>query len=180
MLLQRPRIRHARGSDAEFLVRLSQAVFLKYSRHAGHAMMRMMQQPGSTVIVAEREALQVPVADVTAPDDEDVRLGFAVVHIRSLPRNFGPLERPIVAHLDAIAVRPSVVGQGIGKALLAAAEDVARRHRAISMSLETANANQQAQGLFISAGYRIVTTFDDLYRNGQDGIAMMKSLDQNL
>src|SRR5262245_53327067 len=98
-----PEIRHAREDDIEFLARLSQLVFRKYLPHAAANMRRMARNP----------ACEIAVAVVG-----ETRLGFAVVHVRRLPRDFGPWSCPAVAHLDAIAVGPGARGRGLGRRLL--------------------------------------------------------------
>jgi ribosomal protein S18 acetylase RimI-like enzyme len=157
---ERPQIRLATLDDAEFLVELSQRLFQRYLPNAGANMIRMMRNPSCTVLIAEHE----------------LRLGFAVVHLRSLGRDFGPWKRPSVAHLDAIGVRPGLAGRGLGRHLLAHAEAVARAHGAISMSLLTAERNVRARRLFVRAGYVVVAPLGTVYDGGQEGLAMQKSL----
>lgn len=154
-------IRLARGDDAEFLVGLSEQVFERYVADAGRGMLRMMRGRASTVLVAEAGEL---------------RLGFAVINIRSLGRPFGPWDDPAVANLDAIAVRPTLAGCGLGRLLLVHAEQAARDSGAVSMSLRTAVTNKRAQRLFDRAGYQLVVPIDSAYKDDQRGFAMFKSL----
>jgi ribosomal protein S18 acetylase RimI-like enzyme len=152
-------IRPARYDDAEFLVELSDRAFRQYLSFARTNMIRMMRNPACAILVAE----------------EQIRLGFAVVHLRTLDRAYGPWSRPTTAHLDAIAVRPSVSGRGVGRRLLAAAEELARARGAISMSLLTAEKNVRAQRLFRSGGFRLVAPLGEVYEDGQKAIAMLKA-----
>ncbi len=85
-------------------------------------------------------------------------------------------KKPGVAHLDAIAVRPNMSGQGIGQRLLAHAESIARARGAITMSLLTAETNTDAQRLFLNAGFQMLTRFDDTYVGGQRALSMFKAL----
>jgi ribosomal protein S18 acetylase RimI-like enzyme len=156
-----PEIRRVRTDDIEFLVALSQLVFRRYMSRAGANMMRMLRNPACKIAVA-------------AAGDE--RLGFAVVHLRTVRQDFGPWSQPSVAHLDAIAVRPNVAGRGLGKRLLAHAEAIARSHGAVSMSLLTAIDNVRAKRLFDAAGYQLIAPFGDVYECGQDGLALFKAL----
>lgn len=154
-------IRPARVDDEEFLVALSARVFRLYSRDAGSAMRRMMRSRTSEIAVAEHG---------------ETRMGFVVVDIKALGRPYGPLKRPSVAHLDAIAVRPNMSSQGIGHRLLAHAEKVARARGAVSLSLLTAETNTEAQRLFRSAGFQVLAPFDNVYADGQRALSMFKSL----
>jgi ribosomal protein S18 acetylase RimI-like enzyme len=160
--VQSPLIRAARADDAEFLVTLSQQAFAPYSDDPGATMRRMMSaRRANTIAIAEQRKR---------------RAGFVVVRIEELGRDFGPLVRPSVAHLDAIAVRPNLVGRGIGRQLLEHAEQAAREQGAVSISLLTAESNGPAQRLFRGMGYQSLAPFDDVYADGQRGFAMFKSL----
>jgi [ribosomal protein S18]-alanine N-acetyltransferase len=158
-------IRPARRNDAEFLIALSDHVFSQYVGRAARVMVRMMNNPNSSIVVAE----------AIGEHQAGIRLGFAVVNIKRTNKDFGPLRRPAVAHLDAIAVRPNLTGRGIGRRLLEHAEAVARKEGAVSMSLLTATTNTSAQALFRRAGYQTMTPAADVY-DGQDGLVMWKSL----
>jgi ribosomal protein S18 acetylase RimI-like enzyme len=157
----RPEIRRARPDDTEFLFDLSELVFRHYVAGAGANTKRMLRNPACEVAVA--------VAG-------EARLGFVVVHLRTLPRDFGPWKRPSVAHLDAIAVAPKVTGRGFGARLLAHGEEMARAHAAVSMSLLTAVDNEPAKRLFVAAGYQLIAPLGPIYDGGQRGLAMFKPL----
>lgn len=159
-------IRPARRDDREFLMALSDHAFSRYIGSAARVMLRMMNNPNSSIFVAEG------IGEL----QKGIRLGFAVVNIRRLNKDFGPLHRPAVAHLDAIAVRPNLANRGIGRRLLEYAESVARIEGAVSMSLLTATTNTSAQALFHRAGYQIMTTASDVYDDGQNGLVMWRSL----
>jgi len=159
-------IRPARRADEDFLVSLSERVFRKYLANAAGVMVRMMNNPACTIVVAEG----------LGERQVGIRLGFAVVNIQSLNKDFGPLARPAVAHLDAIAVRPNLAGRGIGRRLLEHAESLARTRGAVSMSLLTATSNKPAQALFLRAGYQIMTPAADVYDGSQNGLLMWRSL----
>jgi ribosomal protein S18 acetylase RimI-like enzyme len=154
-------IRPARLDDEDFLVALSARVFRSYAHDAARAMRRMIRNRRSEIAVAEHG---------------ETRIGFVVVSVQALGRDYGPLKRPSVAHLDAIAVRPNMSSQGIGQRLLAYAESAARSRGAVSISLLTAETNFDAQRLFRSAGFRIATSFDDVYIGGQRALSMFKAL----
>lgn len=103
-------------------------------------------------------------------------MGFVIVALESLGRNFGPFSRPSVAHLDAIAVRPNMSSKGLGHRLLSHAETMARAGGAVSMSLLTAESNHEAQRLFSSAGYQVLTFFDGVYAGQERALSMFKAL----
>ncbi|MBX3206920.1 MAG: GNAT family N-acetyltransferase [Labilithrix sp.] len=154
-------IRPARLDDEDFLVALSTRVFRAYTRDAAGAMRRMLGCRTSTISVAEHN---------------ETRIGFVVVDVQALGRDYGPLKRPKVAHLDAIAVRPNMSSQGVGHKLVAHAEGVARARGAVSMSLLTADTNTGAQRLFLDAGFQVLAPFDDVYADGQRALSMFKAL----
>jgi ribosomal protein S18 acetylase RimI-like enzyme len=154
-------IRPARVDDEDFLVALSARVFRAYASDAARAMRRMIRSRTSEIAVAE---------------NSETRIGFVVVRVQSLGRDFGPYKRPSVSHLDAIAVRPNMSSQGIGQRLLAYAENTARAQNAVSMSLLTAETNIDAQRLFRRAGFQVLASFDEVYIGGQRALSMFKSL----
>jgi ribosomal protein S18 acetylase RimI-like enzyme len=154
-------IRPARPSDEDFLVALSSRVFRPYAVHPGRAMRQLLESKTSEIFVAVHG---------------ETHLGFVVVHIESLGRNFGPIEDPSVAHLDAIAVRPNFSSQGLGRRLLTYAEGFARNNGALSISLLTAESNIDAQKMFLAAGYHVLAPIDDVYASQQRAYSMFKSL----
>ena len=157
-------IRPAQVDDDDFLISLSARVFRVYAHDAASAMRRMIKSHAS-----KKSAIAIA-------ENGGTRIGFVVVAVEALGRDYGPLVRPSVAHLDAIAVRPNMAGQGVGHRLLAWAENAARARGAVSMSLLTAETNVDAQRLFRSAGFQVVATFDEVYLGGQRALSMIKSL----
>jgi len=155
------RIRPARPDDADFLISLSARAFRPYAHDAARAMRRMMRTRTSEICVAE---------------NGESRIGFVVVDVRPLGRDYAHLEQPSVAHLDAIAVRSNMTNQGIGQRLLAHAEGLARSRGAVTMFLLTAETNTDAQRLFLTAGFQMLTRFDDTYVGGQRAYSMFKAL----
>jgi ribosomal protein S18 acetylase RimI-like enzyme len=61
-------------------------------------------------------------------------------------------------YLDGIVVEPSVRGQGIGRALMAAFENLARDNGFSTVSLEVIDTNPRARRLYEHLGYRHVAT----------------------
>jgi ribosomal protein S18 acetylase RimI-like enzyme len=155
------RIRPRHAGDDAFIDALSERVFAAYAR-----------DPRNTT----RSIVQDRAAETRIGELGTMRVGFVVVELHRLERNFGPWSRPVVARVNAIAVRPDAQGRGIGRSLLAAAEAIARAHDARSLSLMTAERNGRARRLFESAGFSTLAPIEDAYRNGQRGIAMIKAL----
>jgi ribosomal protein S18 acetylase RimI-like enzyme len=154
-------LRPKRPADDDFLFQLSDWLFSPYSMHPTSAMASMLGERGARVMVAEVRRRPV---------------GFFVVGVERYGKTFGPWRRPALARLNAIGVTPEVQGRGVGRVLLARAEEVAIDDGAISMTLMTAETNVKAQRLFRSAGYQAVFTLDQAYAKGQRGIVMMKPL----
>lgn len=57
------------------------------------------------------------------------------------------------AHLEVLVVAAGAEGQGVGRLLLAAAEDEARQRGAMSMSLHVFTRNERARQVYERAGY---------------------------
>ncbi len=60
-------------------------------------------------------------------------------------------------HLGMIAVAESAEGQGVGAALLSAAEDWARTHRYSRLTLNVFEGNERARRVYERAGYQVET-----------------------
>ena len=81
-----------------------------------------------------------------------------------------------VARLYSIAVAPGMRGRGIGAALLADAEAVARATGATRLRLEVRIDNAAAIALYSSRGYREFGRHADYYADGADALRFDKSL----
>lgn len=75
-------------------------------------------------------------------------LGFALVSLRE-----ELLSRRPSAHLEALAIARSAEGQGVGRALLADAEQQAMKRGAKSLTLHVFAANRRARRLYDAAGF---------------------------
>ncbi len=84
---------------------------------------------------------------VASINDEIV--GFTLTTLRPDPLSHVPS-----AHLEAIAIALSSEGRGAGKALLRAAEDNARKHGAVAMTLHVISSNTRARAVYEHCGYR--------------------------
>lgn len=139
---------------------------------ARHAFSAWSQDPGRTVGAMLRR--HDVVAEVATQGQE--RVGFFVLSTRRLRRPFGPIEAPVTAHLDAIAVAPRLVGRGIGSGLLDRAEGRARGKGAMVLSLTTAVGNARAQHLFARHGFLRTMKSASAYANAEDAYEMFKPL----
>jgi ribosomal protein S18 acetylase RimI-like enzyme len=83
-----------------------------------------------------------------AVDDSGTVLGFTLVSLRPEMLSHEPS-----AHLEALAVDASAEGNGIGKALLVAAENEARTHGAQSITLHVFATNVRARAVYERSGY---------------------------
>lgn len=151
----RPRI----PADERFILALARPSFGRYSTVPEQSVAAMMNARSAITLVAEAGGRPA---------------GFAIVSFEALRRPYGPWQRPVLASLDAIAVDEEVQGAGVGRALLAEVERVARAHEAISVHLRTATTNRRAQALFRRARYQTAVQIEGFYRGGQGALAMMK------
>jgi len=151
---------HQTGDD-DFIRDVAQESFARWSHAPRQSIIAMVHGRTARTIVAEKDG---------------ERLGFAIVTFEALPRPFGPWSHPVVAHLDAIAVRKNARRMGVGQVVLAAAETIARENNAVSMSLNTARGNRPALVLFGASGYQATLEIPEFYRGGQPALAMTKLL----
>jgi ribosomal protein S18 acetylase RimI-like enzyme len=154
-------VRLHRSDDDEFIRDVAHESFARWAHAPRQSIMAMVHGRTARTIVAEKDG---------------ERLGFAIVSLDALNRAFGPWTHPVVAHLDAIAVRKDARKMGVGQVILAGAETIAREANAVCMSLNTARANRPALVLFGSNGYQATLAIPDFYRGGQAALAMTKLL----
>jgi GNAT superfamily N-acetyltransferase len=90
------------------------------------------------------------------------RVGGTIV-TRDCPE-FDMLEgRRDLAVLADIRVAPRARGRGVGRALLAAAEDWARRHGCVEMKVETQDVNVSACRFYLASGFVLAEVNPDAY-----------------
>ena len=143
-------IRGGSPGDARLVSELSERVFSEYTPGAGLRTLRMAQRSGARTLVAVVAGRPV---------------GFAIVVVSSTG-----------AHLDAIAVSEQARGRGVGRALLAGAEELAQSVGAPSLGLVTADSNLAALDLFLRAGYTLGARYPRYYERGQNAVHMSKRL----
>jgi ribosomal protein S18 acetylase RimI-like enzyme len=144
-------IRRATPADLDALVALERAAFT--TDHLSQRQYRAHLRSSSAAVLAAVDATHL--------------LGKAVVFFR---RNSD------IARLYSIAVADAARGRGIGEALLAAAEDAARRHRARRMRLEVRHDNGAAMRLYERLGYRCFGCYAGFYEDGADAWRYEKEL----
>jgi len=149
-----PRLRAFRSEDAPFVEKLARSAFGEYSPNAGAPSAHAAALPSTIAIVAVLSNQPV---------------GFAMLVVHAVARS-------AFASLDAIAVEAQYRGRGLGKALLASAEDAAQKHGVLELRLVTAQANLAALDLFLRSGFEIVKRLPRYYPRGQDAVAMRKQL----
>lgn len=154
-------VRYRRPEDDEFIRDVAQESFARWSHAPKQSIMAMMHGRTARAIVAEKDG---------------ERLGFAIVAFEALSRPFGPWSHPVLAHLDAIAVRKNARRMGIGQVLLASAETLANEASAVCMTLNTGSNNRPALALFGAHGYQVTREIPEFYRGGQSAWAMTKLL----
>lgn len=154
-------VRLRRSDDDDFIRDVAQESFARWSNAPRQSIMAMIHARTARTIVAEKDG---------------ERLGFAIITFEALRRPFGPWSHPVIAHLDAIAVRKSARRMGIGQVVLAGAETIAQEEGAICMTLNTARGNRAAIGLFASYGYQPTHEIAEFYRGGQPAWYMTKLL----
>lgn len=144
-------IRRATSGDLAALVELENAAFA-VERMSARQLRRHLESLSADVLVAIRERRVV---------------GAAVLFFRRANH---------VARLYSIAVADSERGHGIGEALLAAAEQAARRRGSRTLRLEVRVDNAAAQRLYERRGYRRFGTRAGYYEDGQDALRYEKAL----
>lgn len=79
-------------------------------------------------------------------------------------------------HLQSLAVDPQARRRGLGRRLIAAAEEAARERGARHMQLELREDNGAAEALYASLGYRHHGTWLAYYEDESDAHCMQKDL----
>lgn len=142
-------VRRGSATDATFIRELGGEAFGEYSSTAGGDALSMASR-ASTLVV----------------EHDGRRAGLVIVE----PSENGE------AHLAAIAVVEAFRGQGIGRALLRAAEGLARQHAARTLSLTTAESNLAALELFLRSGFQRAAHGRGRYPRGQRMVRLEKRL----
>ena len=144
-------IRPARASDTEAILRIENAVF-ETDRLSPRSIRQLIGRKTAEVLVAE---------------DEEGVAGYCLVLHR---RGSG------VARLYSIAVAPERTGAGVGRRLLAAAEEAASRDGRTALRLEVREDNARAIGVYEKSGYRRIGRKLNYYKDGAAALRYEKML----
>ncbi|AZO70709.1 MAG: GNAT family N-acetyltransferase [Mesorhizobium sp.] len=144
-------IRKARASDVDDLAAIEKAVF------SGDRLSRR----------SFRQFIERETAEMLVAENDGHVAGYAVVLFR---KGSG------VARLYSIAVGPFFGNLGIGRQLLAAAEEAAYEHDRMMLRLEVREDNQRAIRIYEQAGYRKIGREPDYYEDGATALRYEKTL----
>lgn len=150
MTAARPRPAESRDLDA--LERLEQGAF-EADQLDRRALRHAILSPTILALVAEGRR-----------DDLD---GYALVQVRRGSR---------IGRLTSVAVAKAAAGRGLGRTLIAAAEDAAREAGCDRMRLEVRADNERAIQLYERGGYRRIATVPDYYEDGTAALRFEKAL----
>jgi [ribosomal protein S18]-alanine N-acetyltransferase len=81
-----------------------------------------------------------------------------------------------MGRLYSLSVAPEARGLGLARRLLAALEEAAASAGCSRMRLEVRAGNAAARALYDSSGYRVITTLDAYYPDGEAAARMEKHL----
>ena len=137
-----PSVRRAAAADLDALLRLEEEAF---------AADRLDRR-------AFRHALSSPTVLALASGPVGEPAGYVLVQLRRGSR---------IARLTSIAVAKSEAGQGLGRALLAAAEREARAAGCDRLRLEVRAGNAAARQLYEGAGYVRFAVVEEYYDDGE-------------
>ena len=96
-----------------------------------------------------------------AVDDDHTVVGYAGVFVLAPDSD-----------LQTVAVRPDRRGQRIGRELLDACVQVAKRRDATSMMLEVRSTSEDAIGMYEQRGFQAIATRSRYYPDGGDAVIM--------
>ena len=139
-------IRPAQMSDRDQLARMCEALWPKASaeEHAREL----------TLILEGKPVVTLPLIILVADAGDGTLAGFLEVDLRSHADGCDPI-RP-VGYVEGWYVAGSYRNQGIGRRLLAAAEDWARSHGCLEMASDTWIDNEVSQRVHETLGYEVV------------------------
>ena len=146
-------IRPAQSRDIDALLRLENACF----EHD-----RLKRTDFRNALRASRSLLLVA-------DDGDAIAAYALLKMQGR-----------LGHLLSLAVDPEARRRGLGRALIAAAEEAARARGARHMQLELREDNGAAEALYESLGYRHHGTWLAYYEDESDAHCMQKALPEEV
>ncbi len=144
-------IRLATPEDALTLAALSHHV---HDLHVEAEPERYSEREDASVAEQFGELVESPVTEVLLVELDGQAVGYAVVAgVECPPRRFAPARR--WAQVDQIAVAPDARRTGVGRALMDAAAQSARRRGYPEVQLDVRAHNEGARAFYESLGYRV-------------------------
>jgi len=138
-------IRGATPTDVGAVVDCWVALAADQRQHASH----LLAAP-NRLAIADSVAMATAAGLVVIAEDAATIIGFAMAH-----QELDGLQRDVsLGVIDAMFVRPTARGAGVGAALLAAIETALARRGADHVALEVLSANDRARAFYDAAGYR--------------------------
>jgi ribosomal protein S18 acetylase RimI-like enzyme len=144
-------IRPACASDVDALLAVENAVF-PTDRLQRQSFKRLIDRPSAVVLVAQAG---------------DQLAGYCIVLFRA---------GTPVARLYSIATVPGMAGQGVGRALIEAAEKAAIAKGKHSLRLEVREDNTRAVSIYRRGGFQLIGAKSDYYQDGMTALRMEKLL----
>ena len=145
-----PRIRRATPADLPAILALEQACFEPYRRASEGSLRRSLRSPRQSFWLAESGGRI---------------LGLLVLwHFRGTVRVYD------------VATHPDARGQGIGHALMAHAEALARKQGASRISLEAEEQDPHLVAWYRKQGFEVVDRLPDFYHEGCSALRMVRRL----
>ena len=141
-------IRPARAADIDALIALESASFAS-DRLSRRAFRRLIERPSAVTLIAEEAGCPAGYCMVL------VRRGSSLARLYSL----------------------AAVLRGLGRGLLAAAEQAARGHGCTRLRLEVRADNDRALGLYLQNGFCRIGARPGYYRDGTPALVLEKRLD---
>lgn len=144
-------IRKARLSDLDRVTEIEWSVF-NSDQLSRQSLRRYMQVPSAGMIVAE---------------ENKTITGYALVGLRKGSK---------IGRLYSIAVDKSCGKRGVGRLLLDASEQLAKKRKCTLFALEVRADNPRAIKLYKKNGYRLIGREDDWYEDGSAALKFEKAL----
>jgi ribosomal protein S18 acetylase RimI-like enzyme len=147
----KPHIRKARLNDLARVTEIEWSMF-NSDQLSRQSLRRYMQVPSAAMIVAE--------------DDKKI-IGYALIGLRKGSK---------IGRLYSIAVDKACGKRGVGRALLAASEQVAKKRKCTLFALEARADNHRAIKLYQKNSYRLTGREKNWYEDGGAALKFEKAL----
>ena len=144
-------IRKARLADLDRVTEIEWSVF-DSDQLSRQSLRRYMQVPSAAMIVAQ--------------ENQEIT-GYALVGLRKGSK---------IGRLYSIAVDKACGKRGVGRALLDASEQLAKKRKCTLFALEVRAGNRRAINLYKKNGYRLIGRENDWYEDGAAALKFEKTL----